>query len=100
MRLPGPAWHVAVPIDRRAESKSYFGWISPQAGVGQTRGANFFPINLVGDQLQKRPNIPATKSCVSLLYDIECCAHRSYLEGVLKARNGLTHMRNFATVST
>src|SRR6516225_2639757 len=67
----------------------YFGWISPQAGTGQTRRANLFPINFVGNQLQKRRDISATKSCITLLYDIECCAHMSYLEGVLKDGKGV-----------
>jgi hypothetical protein len=79
---------------------SHFGWISPYAGVGPTLRANLFPINFVGNQLQKRRDISATKSSVCLLYDIECCGHGSYLERVLKGRKGLTPMRYFATVST
>ena len=59
--------------------------------------AGEFAINFVGNQLQKRRNISATKSCKTLLYDIESCTHRSYLGRVLEGKNRLTHMRNFAT---
>jgi hypothetical protein len=43
---------------------THLGWISTEASIGQTRRDSLLPINLVGDQFQKRRNISATKSCV------------------------------------
>jgi hypothetical protein len=62
---------------------TYLGWISTQARIGQTRRDSLLPINFVGDQFQKRRNISATKSCVTLFCYLERVAH-NFLGGLIE----------------